>query len=360
MIGIDVQPNGKCVLGIQNQVCPNAPQGLRQYTRGATVQQPQRLVGPGVHRHTAHQVVLAQLIKRNVQMFEHRNLIARSDLLEGVVFKPNCHAANITFALIFTFKTIPMSKIALITGATAGIGEACAERIAAGQFSTLILTGRRQERLKQLAEQLTETHGCTCIPLAFDIRNRAATEAAWNTLSVEQQVIDVLVNNAGLALDKSPLQAGNPDDWDTMIDTNLKGLLYITRLVTPGMVARRQGHVINIGSIAGRETYPGGNVYCATKFAVEGLSRAMRIDLAPHRVRVTSISPGLVETEFSVVRFKGDAERAAQVYQGYAPLVARDIAETVWFAIEQPPHVNINDINLTCTAQANAANLFKD
>ncbi|MEL7401259.1 MAG: SDR family NAD(P)-dependent oxidoreductase, partial [Pseudomonadota bacterium] len=136
-------------------------------------------------------------------MFEHRNLIARSDLLEGVVFKPNCHAANITFALIFTFKTIPMSKIALITGATAGIGEACAERIAAGQFSTLILTGRRQERLKQLAEQLTETHGCTCIPLAFDIRNRAATEAAWNTLSVEQQVIDVLVNNAGLALDKS-------------------------------------------------------------------------------------------------------------------------------------------------------------
>jgi hypothetical protein len=253
-----------------------------------------------------------------------------------------------------------MSQIALITGATAGIGEAVALRIANEDFATLILTGRRQDRLDRIARAIKEDYDTRCITLCFDIRDRAAVQAAWDSLSPEDQQIDVLVNNAGLALDKSPVQSGDPDDWDTMIDTNVKGLLYITRLVTPVMVRRRKGHVVNLGSIAGREVYPGGNVYCASKFAVEGLSRAMRIDLAPHRVRVTSISPGLVETEFSIVRFKGDTELAEKVYEGFAPLVARDIAEAVWFALSQPPHVNINDINITCTAQASAGHLFKD
>lgn len=253
-----------------------------------------------------------------------------------------------------------MKDIALITGATAGIGQACAHRFAAGGCSTLILTGRRQDRLEQLCGALQQDFGTRCIPLQFDIRDRDAVLAAWESLPEADRQIDFLINNAGLALDKSPIHEGDPNDWDTMLDTNVKGLLYITRLVSPGMVARQQGHIINIGSIAGREAYPGGNVYCASKFAVEGLSRAMRIDLAPHRVRVSTISPGLVETEFSEVRFKGDKERAAQVYQGFSPLVARDIAASVWFIASQPAHICINDINLTCTAQASAAHLYKD
>lgn len=252
-----------------------------------------------------------------------------------------------------------MSKTALITGATAGIGEAVALRLACEDYATLILTGRRKDRLERIARAIKEDYDTRCIILCFDIRDRSAVQAAWDSLDPADQQIDLLVNNAGLALDKSPIQEGDPDDWDTMIDTNVKGLLYITRLVTPVMVAAGQGHVVNIGSIAGREAYPGGNVYCASKFAVEGLSRAMRIDLAQHNVRVTSISPGLVETEFSVVRFKGDVEMAEKVYEGFDPLVARDIAEAVWYAVNQPPHVNINDINLTCTAQPSARDLFK-
>lgn len=251
-----------------------------------------------------------------------------------------------------------MKKIALITGATAGIGEASAERFAREGWN-LILTGRRRARLEKLADQLIESYQIACETLAFDVRDREAVEKACSSLSPEWQSIDLLLNNAGLALDKSPVQEGNPDDWDAMIDTNLKGLLYMTRAISPHMVKRKRGHIINLGSVAGREAYPGGNVYCATKFAVEGLSRAMRIDLVQHGIKVTSISPGLVETEFSIVRFKGNGEKANQVYQGFEPLVAADIAESIFWAASQPAHVCINDINLTCTAQASSTVLHK-
>lgn len=246
-----------------------------------------------------------------------------------------------------------MSKIAFITGATAGIGAACAERFAAASWQ-LVLTGRRADRLNSFAADLTAKHGIQVHTLVFDVRYRPEVEAAWNSLPPALQSVDVLVNNAGLALGKSPLQEGDPDDWDTMIDTNLKGLLYMTRMAMPAMIAAGKGHIINIGSVAGREVYPSGNVYCATKFAVEGLSRAMRIDLVEHGIKVTTISPGLVETEFSVVRFKGDQSKADSVYAGIDPLVGSDIAEAVYWAASLPPHVCINDINLTCTAQASS------
>jgi NADP-dependent 3-hydroxy acid dehydrogenase YdfG len=251
-----------------------------------------------------------------------------------------------------------MGKIAFITGATAGIGEATAHKLAS-QGWNLILTGRRKDRLESLAGVLKQTHGIDTFILQFDIRNAAACNSAWGNLPETWQIVDLLVNNAGLAAGRGPVQEGNPDDWEQMIDTNLKGLLYITRLVSPGMVARKHGHIINIGSVAGREAYPGGNVYCATKFAVEGLSRCMRIDLAPHQVRVTTISPGMVETEFSLVRFKGDADKAKEVYQGIEPLVAQDIAEAISWAVHQPERVCINDIYLTCTAQPNANISFR-
>ncbi|MCL4113175.1 UNVERIFIED_CONTAM: hypothetical protein GTU68_051192 [Idotea baltica] len=242
-----------------------------------------------------------------------------------------------------------MNKIAFITGATAGIGEASAHRFASHGWN-LILTGRRAERLDQLKATLVASYNI----------DRAAVENAWNSLSEPWQRVDLLLNNAGLALDKSPLPENNPDDWDTMIDTNVKGLLYMTRMVMPTMIARKSGHIINLGSVAGREVYPGGAVYCASKYAVEGLSRAMRLDLLQHKIRVTSISPGLVETEFSVVRFKGDEAKAEAVYQGYDPLVAKDIAECVYWAASQPPHVCINDIALTCTAQGDSRSLHKE
>lgn len=246
----------------------------------------------------------------------------------------------------------------MITGATAGIGEACAHRFAQEGFD-LILTGRRAERLHKICGDLEREHGIQCLGLSFDVREREAVTLAMESLGERWQQIDVLVNNAGLALDKSTIQEGNIDDWDTMIDTNVKGLLYVSRAVMPGMVKRKSGHIINIGSLAGKEVYPGGNVYCASKHAVEALSRAMRLDLVHDGVKVTSISPGLVETEFSIVRFKGNTDQAKAVYQGYEPLVARDIAESVWWAASQPPHVCINDIMLTCTAQANSVTVHK-
>lgn len=252
-----------------------------------------------------------------------------------------------------------MNKIAFITGATAGIGEASAHRFASHGWN-LILTGRRAARLAELKATLVASYNIECETLAFDIRSRSAVETAWNSLPEPWQRIDLLLNNAGLALDKSPLAENDPDDWDTMIDTNVKGLLYMTRMVMPTMIARRDGHIINLGSVAGREVYPGGAVYCASKYAVEGLSRAMRLDLLQHKIRVTTISPGLVETEFSVVRFKGDEAKAEAVYQGYDPLVAKDIAECVYWAASQPPHVCINDIALTCTAQGDSRSLYKE
>lgn len=251
-----------------------------------------------------------------------------------------------------------MSKIAFITGATAGIGAACAERFAAESWD-LVLTGRRADRLQSFSDRLEAEYGIRVQRLVFDVRDRAAVEAAIASLPKSFQAPDVLVNNAGLALDKSSVQEGDPDDWDTMIDTNVKGLLYMSRALLPAMIARGRGHVINIGSVAGREVYPGGNVYCATKYAVEGLSRAMRIDLVQHGIKVSSISPGLVETEFSVVRFKGDRDKADAVYKGFDPLLGADIAEAVWWAASLPPHVCINDINLTCTAQASSTVLHR-
>lgn len=256
-------------------------------------------------------------------------------------------------------KFMTMNSITMITGATSGIGEACAVQFAA-KGCALILTGRRQERLENLASKLREDYKIEVLTLVFDVRDRNAVNAAWDSVPTEWRKLSTLVNNAGLALGKEPLNEGNPDDWDAMIDTNVKGLLYMTKAVLPSMIAARKGHVINIGSVAGREVYPGGNVYCASKFAVEGLSRALRIDMAPHNIKVSTISPGLVETEFSVVRFHGDQEKADKVYDGFEPLVGKDIADMVWFVASQPSHICINDINITCTAQPNSTTVIRN
>lgn len=252
-----------------------------------------------------------------------------------------------------------MQKIALITGATSGIGEACAHELAALGYS-LILTGRRADRLAQLTEKLREKNNTDCYTLCFDIRSREAVKNAWDTLSDTWRKVDLLINNAGLAAGLDSIQEANVDDWEAMIDTNLKGLLYITRLVAPGMADRRNGHIINIGSIAGKEVYSKGTVYCATKHAVGALTRGMRLDLLPFGVKVTAIHPGAAETEFSVVRFKGDQQRADAVYAGWEPLYAPDIAQAVVFAVTRPPHVNIDDMLIMATAQAGATTIFRN
>jgi NADP-dependent 3-hydroxy acid dehydrogenase YdfG len=245
-----------------------------------------------------------------------------------------------------------MNKIALITGATAGFGKAIAERLARESYD-LILTGRRTERLLALKQELEQSCGIRVLPLSFDVRRYAEVEAAVNALPADWQEIDVLVNNAGLAVGLAPIHEGIIDDWERMIDTNIKGLLYMTRLITPGMVARRRGHIINLGSIAGREVYPNGNVYCATKHAVGALSQAMRIDLLPYGIKVTLIAPGFAETEFSLVRFKGDQAHADKVYEGMQPLVAKDIADAAAYALSAPDHVDLQDILIMPKAQAN-------
>jgi 3-hydroxy acid dehydrogenase / malonic semialdehyde reductase len=249
-------------------------------------------------------------------------------------------------------------KIALITGATAGIGEACANVLASNGYN-LIVTGRRQERLESLAGKLVADYGIEVKCLVFDVRSKADVESNLNGLPQEWKEVDFLINNAGLSVGLEPLNEGNTDDWDTMIDTNLKGLLYVSRIVSNWMISRKSGHIINLGSIAGKETYANGNVYCATKHAVDSLNKAMRIDLLPHGIRVTGIHPGAVETEFSNIRFKGDTERAKKVYEGFEPLSAQDIAETIWFALSRPPHVNINDLIIMPTAQANTNHLIR-
>ncbi|MDA0974096.1 MAG: SDR family NAD(P)-dependent oxidoreductase [Bacteroidetes bacterium] len=244
-------------------------------------------------------------------------------------------------------------KIILITGATSGIGEACAE-IFAEAGHDLILTGRRKERLDALEKRLFDQYGCRSISLNFDVRSRAETEAALNGLPKDWKKVDVLVNNAGLAAGLDPLQEGDPDDWDRMIDTNVKGLLYVSRTVIPWLVERSQGHVINIGSTAGKEVYAKGNVYCASKHAVDALTKGMRIDLLGKGVKVTQIAPGAAETEFSEVRFHGDKERAKQAYEGYRPMSALDIAGLVKMVTELPEHLCINDLVVTSLAQANS------
>lgn len=252
-----------------------------------------------------------------------------------------------------------MSKIVLITGATSGIGLSCARKFAENGCD-LIITGRRKERLEKISTELTRNFKIKVYSLNFDIRDKDAVEKAVASLPVEWSKVDVLINNAGLAVGMSTVQEGMLDDWERMIDTNIKGLLYISRAVLPGMVERKSGHVINIGSIAGKEVYPNGNVYCATKYAVDALTKGMRIDMVTHGIKVTQIAPGAVETEFSVVRFKGDQEKANVMYKGFKPLHPEDIAEVTWFVTTLPPHVNINDLTIMPTAQASAAVFHKE
>lgn len=241
----------------------------------------------------------------------------------------------------------------MITGATAGFGEATA-RLLAEEGWNLIITGRRVDRLEKLAKKLTTKFKVHILTLGFDVRDEAAVQAAVNALSDGWEKIDVLINNAGLAVGRSPISEGLSDDWNRMIDTNVKGLLYMTKAVSQLMIKRRKGHIVNIGSIAGKEVYDGGNVYCASKFAVEALTRAMRIELLPHDIKVTQIAPGAAETEFSLVRFKDDKAKADAVYDGFTPLSAKDIAETIHFAITRPKHVCLNDIVIMPAAQANS------
>ena len=241
-------------------------------------------------------------------------------------------------------------KFAFITGASAGIGQACATLLAKQGYH-LILCGRRQERLLTLKQSLESEHGIQCHILSFDVRNREEVEAAIASLSDEQRQVDVLINNAGLAMGLSSFEDGDFRHWDTMIDTNIKGLLYVSRTLVPHMIAGGGGHIVNVGSIAGKEVYANGNVYCATKHAVDALSRNMRLDLSKFPIKVSAIHPGAVETEFSIVRFEGDTERAKKVYEGFENLVAEDIAEGVWFMINRPPHVNINEMTIMPTAQ---------
>jgi NADP-dependent 3-hydroxy acid dehydrogenase YdfG len=243
------------------------------------------------------------------------------------------------------------SKTALITGATSGIGKATAELFAQNGFR-LILCGRRHDRLDELKSELgAKTEVAT---LAFDVRDREAVMRAIGSLESPFSEIDILVNNAGNAHGLSPIQDGDPDDWDAMIDGNVKGLLYVSKAVIPGMVERKSGHIINIGSIAGKEVYPNGNVYCASKFAVDALNQGMRLDLNQYGIRVGAINPGMVETEFSNVRFKGDDERAANVYKGLQPLRPEDIADAILFVVTRPYHINIADLMILPTAQASA------
>lgn len=252
-----------------------------------------------------------------------------------------------------------INKTALITGASAGFGKATAEILAANGWN-LIICGRRKVRLDVLERQLKEKYKVDVLSLSFDIRNNEEVKKAIAMLTDQWKEIDLLVNNAGLASGFAAIQEGNTDDWELMIDTNVKGLLYMTRCIAPMMIARKQGHIINIGSVAGKEVAALGNVYCATKHAVDALTKAMRIELLSHNIKVTQIAPGMAETEFSIVRFKGDDERAKNVYKGIEPLHAEDIAETIWWIVSRPPHVNINDIVIMPTAQANATTLIRN
>lgn len=252
-----------------------------------------------------------------------------------------------------------MNKTALITGATAGFGEACAHEFASKGWD-LIITGRREERLQALKSEIILAYNADVLTLNFDVRDVDAVNKAIESIpSGVKSTISLLINNAGLAVGRGPIDEGVVDDWERMIDTNVKGLLYVSKAVIPILKANSDTQIINIASIAGKQVYPGGNVYCASKHAVDALSQAMRIDLVSHGIKVTNIAPGAADTEFSVVRFKGDKEAAESVYQGYQPLLAKDIAETAYFAATRPPHVTLNDIVIMPTAQASPAVLHK-
>jgi NADP-dependent 3-hydroxy acid dehydrogenase YdfG len=251
-----------------------------------------------------------------------------------------------------------MSKIILITGASSGFGKAIAEKFAAGGWN-LILTARRKEKLSEVASAIESKYGVKTLSLIFDVQDKEAVFAHLNNLPAEWLAVDLLVNNAGLALGRDSFLEANIEDWETMIDTNVKGLLYTSKAVLPYLI-KQQGHIINIGSTAGKEVYKDGNVYCASKHAVDAISKAQRIDLLPYKIKVSVIHPGAVETDFSLVRFKGDANKAAAVYAGYEPLKAEDVADTAWYVANVPKHVCINDVVMTCVAQANSMHLHKD
>ncbi len=246
-----------------------------------------------------------------------------------------------------------MSRIAIITGATSGIGLETARLFAEHGFA-LILTGRRDNRLQELKSELAEKYGAKVLTLCFDVSNSDAVKQAFGTLPGDWKEIDILINNAGLAAGFDPIQEGSQSDWEQMIDTNIKGLLYVSKAVIPYLIARNTGHIVNLSSIAGREAYANGNVYCATKAGVEFITKGMRIDLVKHNIKVSSIAPGMVDTEFSTVRFKGDKKRADNVYAGLVPLYAPDIADAILYIVTRPPHVTINEMVIMPTAQANA------
>lgn len=251
-----------------------------------------------------------------------------------------------------------MSKLVFITGATSGFGKACAEIFAANKWN-IILNGRRLDRLQEIKTQLEEKYAVEIFLLPFDVQQKDEVFVAVESLPENWQSIDVLINNAGLALGRDHFEVADMNDWEIMIDTNLKGLLYVSRAVIPYMIKRNGGHVINLGSTAGKEAYENGNVYCASKAAVDSLSKGMRIDLLKHKIKVTAIHPGAAETEFSMIRFKGDEQKAAAVYEGYIPLAAKDVADVIFYAANLPAHVCINDLVLTCTAQANSFYTYK-
>jgi len=244
-----------------------------------------------------------------------------------------------------------MNKIALITGATSGIGKATTIKLAELGYN-LIITGRRADRLNELSKEISKKYTVSIKSLQFDVRNYKEVEFAINSLESPWKEISLLINNAGLALGATPIQKGLVEDWDQMLDTNVKGLLYISKMIMPIMIERQSGHIVNIGSIAGKEVYLNGNVYCASKFAVDAISKGMRADLLPHGIKVTCISPGMVETEFSNVRFKGDDAAAKKVYEGLIPLIGEDIADAIAYVVSRPNHVNINEMSITPTAQA--------
>ncbi len=252
-----------------------------------------------------------------------------------------------------------MNKIVFITGATSGFGKASAEKFAANQYD-VIITGRRENLLYQLQKELENNFGVAVLPLVFDVRDRAAATAIISKIPDRWKQIDVLINNAGLALGRDYFEEASIDDWDTMLDTNVKGLLYVSRAVLPFMTARNKGHIINLGSVAAKDIYEKGNVYCASKAAVDAISKSMRTDLLRHRIKVTAIHPGAAETEFSLVRFKGDADTAKKIYDGFKPLSADDVAGVIYYCASLPPHVCVNELIITCTAQADAFYFFKE
>jgi NADP-dependent 3-hydroxy acid dehydrogenase YdfG len=246
-----------------------------------------------------------------------------------------------------------MNNIIFVTGATSGFGKAIAEKFASCGWNCII-TGRRKDRLNELAALLANQYNVKILPLHFDVQVREEVFSQVHNIPEEWKAVDILVNNAGLAAGRDSFDTALIDDWDQMIDTNVKGLLYMSKAVLPFFIARGKGHIINLGSTAGKEVYTNGNVYCATKFAVDAISKAQRMDLLPHKIKVTAIHPGAAETEFALVRFKGDETKAKAVYDGFEPLHAPDIADTVYYCATLPPHVCVNELVITCTAQANS------